>query len=751
MRRILPTLALVLMTALSLVAAIFMAVDGNLARLTGWYHFEVGMPLFSEENRNRLDDVCWMRIETLNDRMECSRDENGVWWITTPVRDRMSPVAVQAILAFTAKARMVDTLPLNNTTRASMREYGVTTSPHTITLKVPDGDGHTTIARYTLGSASPWLVDAGDGKSLLPTTYLRTDFYGRDKRIHVVSGNILSIFKSGLTALRDPHPLLFHPDSVRDISITGPGADERGELRLSRLSAESAWNILSPGLASADQDGVAVLLNKLSGLTAQRVDDKEDIPLPDMPHISVKLRGDWGDRPLEINFYEPFTPEAGEQKLCYATVADRPVVFTLPVEPRVLRKGSYSRIVGAVCSFPVLPEKALAQLKSETSVPYVGDLPVRMEKLRSLRFADLDPKDIDRVSLRSRFSSYPLRLMMIPGDSESQVEDTWMYSAEGQRYAEAENMVVRNFLRGLSGIPVVRFLEDVPPGGDMREVMRRYGLHAPDYVLSLLPHPSRPRATIFGQDLPIVRDRAPRSFYIKRYHDPESGEAMWVGMELGSNTICQLSTKLTRSFSLRSETWKKRNLFDFPISALRKLTLGFQQAPLELEYDYIGESWTGTLKGEDVTPRINPHRAEHYVRQLQKLSAMQWLENEDSDALEALRAPAFTVKLDLEITDYSDIEAITIDQAEDINTGALAGNRDMAEDLLGGSSETDEQMRDMAMAERKTHKKTLTLEIAPSDYEGEQPFFYGRIVETGELFMLSYRDAQGLAGSILDF
>ncbi len=751
MRRIIPTALLVLATALSITAAVFMAVDGNLARLTGWYHFEVGMPLFSEENRNQLDKVCWMRIETLNDRLECSRDEQGVWWITYPIRDRMSPLAVQAILAFTAKARMVDTLPLNNTTRASMREYGVTTSPHTITLKVPDSDGHTTIARYTLGSASPWLVDAGDGKSLLPTTYLRTDFYGRDKRIHVVSGNILSIFKSGLMALRDPHPLFFSPERVREISITGPGADERGELHLSRLSAESAWNIHSPGLATADQDSVSVLLNKLAGLNAQRVDDREDVPLPDMPHISVKLRGDWGDRPLEINFYKPFSPAEGEPAVCYATVGDRPVVFTLPVEPRVLRKGSYSRFIGSVCQFPVLPEQALARLKSETSVPYVGDLAVRMEKLRSLRFTDLTPKDVARVSLRSRFSPYPLRLMLIPGDIESQVEDTWMYSAEGQHYAEAESLVVRNFLRGLGGIPVVRFMEDVPPGGDMAEAMRRYGLNAPDYVLSLLLHPSQPRATLFGQDLPIVRDRAPRSFYLKRYKDPESGESMWVGMELGSNTICQLSTKLTRSFSLRSTTWKKRNLFDFPISSLRRLTLGFQQAPLELEYDYIGESWTGTLKGEDVTPRINPHRAEHYVRQLQKLCAMQWLESEDSDALEALRNPAFTVKLDLEITDYSDIEAITIDQAEDVTAQDLAGNRGLAEDLLSGSSETDQQMRDMAMAERKTHHQSLTLEIAPSDYVGEQPFFYGRIVETGELFMLSYRDAQGLAGSILDF
>ena len=30
------------------------------------------------------------------------------------------------------------------------------------------------------------------------------------------------------------------------------------------------------------------------------------------------------------------------------------------------------------------------------------------------------------------------------------------------------------------------------------------------------------------------------------------------------------------------------------------------------------------------------------------------------------------------------------------------------------------------------------------------PFFYGRLKETGELFILRYEDAQGLAGDMLD-
>ncbi len=758
MRRIIPTVLLASLAALSVTAAVFLAVDGNLARLTGWYRYEVGMPLFPKESTDQLGDVCWMRISDLHDRIECAREKDGSWWIISPFRDRMSPTAAQAIFSFTEKAKVIDTLPLNNTTRGSLREFGVESSPHTITLKVQrDEDNMSTIARYTLGSASPWLADGGDGQTLLPTTYLRTDFYGRDKRIHVVSGNILSIFKDGLSALRDPRPLLFAPDDVRGITLSGAAVQAGSgveKVELSRLSAESSWNMKVPTLTTAEQDNVASLIARLAALSAIRVEEPEEVGPLGEPELSITLTGDWGEKPLELRLYRPFLSPVDDQQLCHATVDDRTAVFTLQVEPRVLRRGSFARIVNAVCSLPVLPEKALAQLKSGVGSVYTGDLPISMEKLRSMRFSDIDPKDVGRVSLRSRYASHPLRLILIPGDSESQVGDTWMYSAAGARYIEAETDVVKRFLAGLRDIPVEDIVEDVPPGEDVQAVMQKYGLNAPDYVLSILPRPCALRAVLFGVDLPLVRDRSPRTFYIKRYHDPLTGRGQWLGMEMGTNTITRLSTRMTRTFSLLPETWKRRNIASFPISALRRLILGFQEAPLVLEYDYIGESWTGTLKGEDVTPRINPHRAEYYVRQLQKVRATQWLDREDEQAIEALRNPVFSVKLELEMTDYADVDAVTIDASSDVSEDSFSedgrARKEIVRELLSGTGELDEQMRQMALAERKTHAQSITLEIAPADNTSDQPFFYGRIAETGELFMLNFADAQGLAGSILD-
>ncbi len=742
--RILPTILLSILAAGAVTMATFLAIDGNLARITGWYRFEPGMPLFSAENMHYLNDVCWMRIQDLHDEIVCAKDEQGTWWIIKPFKDRLAPAVVESIFSFTANARLVDTLPLNNITRSNMREFGVETSPHRITLKRPDGkDSLTTVARYTLGSASPWLAEAGDGETLFPTTYLRTNFYGRDKRIHVVSGNILHIFKEGLEALRDPSPLQFEKTELREITISY--ADPaKPETRLSRISAESPWSIVSPIITGADDDNVDELVNSLLNLKAIRVEDAIEVNLTDKPVFTIKLGGIWGEKLREIRIFKSFTQEGDDQKYCHATVNDRPVVFTLQAEPRVSHTGSYARLINAVCELPVLPKKSMAQVRMANKRIAVSEIPTTLESLRSMKFTDLDIKDIAKFSLRTTRGRGAVRLVLIPGDAESKVEDTWMFATAGTRYQKAENAQVNRFLNGLSSIPVIKVVADAAPGENMTTLLSNYGLNDPDYILSVLPRPCMVRATLFGHDIPMVKDRLPRTFLLRRFADPASGRHVWYGSEIGSNSVCQLSTKFTRLLSLRAEKWKDRTLLSFPVSAVRRLTLDFQQAPLVLDYEYMGETWTGTLKGEDITPRINPHRAAFYLRQLQKLKVSQWLDSTDEDALKALQKPAFSVKLELEMTDYTDADEVVVEQAEDIST--IPG------EMLQESSEDSDAaiLRSLATMERKTHAVTRTLQIAPAAYDSDRPFFYGRVLETGQLFILPFEDAQSLAGDILD-
>lgn len=752
----LSTIFLSVLAAFMLVCAVVLTIDGNLARILGWYRFEPGRPLFSDANMERIDEVNWMRISDLHDRIECERDENGVWWIIYPFRDRMSEQAAYGILNFTAQARLVDTLPLSvSTDKERAREFGVETSPIHVTLKVPtDESHHTTVARYTLGNESPWYESVGDGQTVVRTNYLSTDFYSDDKRIHVVTGNLRSVFQNGLYALRDPKPLRFHPQQLRRLTIARPSHPGEAPLSLERSDAKAAWRITGPIRAAADQPKVDKLISSLASLTALKVDDESAVELPETPEYCIELESEGSEESPKLLIYPSFTSPSDERQLCYAKVTDRPVVFTLQARRAIKKVPAYADIITAVTSVPVLPEQEMAGLLSGSGIVYIDELPLQLDSLRSLLFTDkVDVKDISRIMLISGFSSAPLFLRQIPGNAESGVQDVWLYSAEGQREAEADPTKVKQLAIGLSSIPVERVLKDIGPGEDAGAAMRSFELDRPDYTLVMVPTPCALRATLFGQDMPLLRDRSPRTFLIKRRIDPETQRSMWVGMEEGGNKICELSTALTRQLSTRSTYWASRSLFHFPISALQHLTLSDGTATLELQYDYIGDSWSGNVNGQDVSPQINPHRSTFYLRQVQHLQVDSWLERGDPDAIKALLKPAFTVTLDLEMTDYSSAEAVVIEQADDVSSSGMpldAGtmtNKELAQEMLTEKGETDEAMRRLAMDELPVIKKTYTLEIAPSGAD----FFYGRIRETGELFILNSKIGNALlSAGLLD-
>ena len=161
----------------------------------------------------------------------------------------------------------------------------------------------------------------------------------------------------------------------------------------------------------------------------------------------------------------------------------------------------------------------------------------------------------------------------------------------------------------------------------------------------------------------------------------------------------------------------------------------------------------GTLGDEDITLRINSHRTNYYVRRLQDIRVKQWLEPTDEEALDELKNPVFSVSLDLEIIDYSGVEKIVVKQKENEEGPAPVGadnHRETVEKLLSDEDESGRIFRDIAFGDKHTEKKTITIEIAPSGMRSAKPYFYGRIRETGELFILSYDDAQSLGGSLLD-
>ncbi|MBT9450411.1 DUF4340 domain-containing protein [Akkermansia glycaniphila] len=725
--RIVRTIFLSLLAAFFVTAAVLLSIDGNLSRLTGWSHLRPGDNLFPG-GKEVFDTVSWMRIQDADDMVECEKKPNGTWWVTKPYYDRMDPAMAQAIVMFSENAKIVDSLPLNNIVRGSMREFGVESSPLHFTLKSQDKeDGRaTTRARFTLGSRVPWYVMTEDAQSkqMLPgeTVYLRTPFYGRDKRIHVVTlGEILRVFQSGMAHVRDHRPLLFHEKNVKEITIEQDGR----KLVVGLDSTGNKWSILSPLSLAADEAAVMKLIVDLQKLSADKISEPQDMPIPReakdrATKVTLAFRGK--EAPVTLSLFLPEATEANSHVTHgLATVSDRDAVFQIPLKSTTHEE------------------------KGEVKVDRVGmrDLPLTLSELRSRSFTDIVPDNVVRMSLSKEGMRYPLLLQYIPGEELGRVEAKWLYSADRKPFRDADMAQVSELLAALSHLPVAGFATDpLSESGDSSTDAARFGLNAPAYTLMVAMRPCTERARLFGRDVPLVKDKAVRTYVFRRMKHGNTG--VWYGKELGKPSVYEMSSKAMGAFSSDPLVWEHKKLLSFLTYQVKHL--GISKLPrsgearmetLDTTYDYLDESWKATKDGEDVSAKLNPHRASFYLKTLQEMNVRMWLDSEDEEALKALETPLCRITLDLEIEEAPDMVVIDAEKR--------GGPQDASDE------DVDRALRDAAMGNLPKRKESYTIELAPSSVlSGKNGYFYGRISGRKELFTLPLNTVQVLFSDLME-
>ncbi len=586
------TILLSIIALVCLAAIVVLTIDGNLSRLTGHNIFTKGERIFPY-SKAQIDDVSWMRIRVVNDRAEALRDDKGIWFLSTPWADRMDPRAAAAILQFTYSTALVDELPLNNTVKGSMREFGIETTPIELTLKNKSGKNRfSTMARYILGSTAPWILEDNEGNTN-DTTYIRTDFYGNNDNILVTSGNILPMFKEGIRQLRDHRPLLLPPAVInlpsqpKRIVIKHEGH----ELVLSRTTFGSPWKLESPLSVAAAQQTVTKLLNGLHKLTASRVYNPEETTLPEVKEseiTSITLDNFAGDPPLVLKLYPSDTPSA---KTVKATVSDRKAVFDIPIA-------------------------------SSEELPGVEDLPLRLNQLRTQTLCSISNKDIKGIAIRSK-NGFPIALRLLPQGREGSTNKApeWVYTAEDANQAPINESQLFRLMKTLLEESVYGFSTDNPT--DLSD----YGLDQPEVTVSILQSNNKLSVFIFGQ----------------------AKNESWYAMEQGTPSVYQVSPSYVASFPAESLYWKQNKLFNFSRFDLRQLSLErVGQPPLVLNYDYLDDTWQATQDGKDVTVSIDNNRANRYLSELERMKVAAWLPFTDADAAEALKTPVFRLKIVLD-------------------------------------------------------------------------------------------------------
>lgn len=615
--RILRFILLVLVTLAAIGAAVLLTIDGNLSRIIGRTAFSSGERLFPY-TKEEMNEISWMRINCGGDMAEFRRRPNGVWWGEKPWDDRMDPRAAAAILQYTYSTSIVDALPLHKIDSASLKEFGVKTTPITITLKEMSADGKrsSTVARYTLGSTAPWLVDDPENQTTDDTTYMQTDFYGRDSRILVGTGNILPLFKSGIRQLRDHRPLLIHPAMPASIEINNKG--QRIALERPSPDPRTPWKITYPLPLDTDPQMMNVLLGTLQKLTAVRVYDPEETSVPDMTDdqvTSVSIRNFTGrlagdgkslaveEKPVTLRIYPP-SDNSNLAELVKATVSDRKAVFEL------------AQTTG-----------------SNKEVPGVRNIPLDLNLLRSKQLTDIGDYKITGLSIRRSLQDYPTIVRFVQGDEKTGQQPTWMYTAEGSRYQEVNPDHLVSLLKTVKTGNVAGFASDKATD------LSVYGLDNPllTLTMSLLPKPNeKPRPPV------IV-------FFSK------GTDGSWYARQSGKPTVVMLDNEYMKNFTANALAWKKKILLSFNRYNLKEMHLERigSGGPLVLKFDRLDDSWTASKDGRDETLNINPNRANRYLDELEKMEVASWLPYTNPEAREALKKPVFRLKLVIQV--YKDV------------------------------------------------------------------------------------------------
>lgn len=661
--RILRFILLVLVTLAAIGAAVLLTIDGNLSRIIGRTAFSSGERLFPY-TKEEMNEISWMRINCGGDMAEFRRRPNGVWWGEKPWDDRMDPRAAAAILQYTYSTSIVDALPLHKIDSASLKEFGVKTTPITITLKEMSADGKrsSTVARYTLGSTAPWLVDDPENQTTDDTTYMQTDFYGRDSRILVGTGNILPLFKSGIRQLRDHRPLLIHPAMPASIEINNKG--QRIALERPSPDPRTPWKITYPLPLDTDPQMMNVLLGTLQKLTAVRVYDPEETSVPDMTDdqvTSVSIRNFTGrlagdgkslaveEKPVTLRIYPP-SDNSNLAELVKATVSDRKAVFEL------------AQTTG-----------------SNKEVPGVRNIPLDLNLLRSKQLTDIGDYKITGLSIRRSLQDYPTIVRFVQGDEKTGQQPTWMYTAEGSRYQEVNPDHLVSLLKTVKTGNVAGFASDKATD------LSVYGLDNPllTLTMSLLPKPNeKPRPPV------IV-------FFSK------GTDGSWYARQSGKPTVVMLDNEYMKNFTANALAWKKKILLSFNRYNLKEMHLERigSGGPLVLKFDRLDDSWTASKDGRDETLNINPNRANRYLDELEKMEVASWLPYTNPEAREALKKPVFRLKLVIQV--YKDV------------------SRQERQEVTGKDGVT-------FSAEPEMEEKTISMEIAPAGEAGFSRFYYGK-------------------------
>lgn len=262
-----------------------------------------------------------------------------------------------------------------------------------------------------------------------------------------------------------------------------------------------------------------------------------------------------------------------------------------------------------IFDLPARPEPGLISL---------ADLPTSVNDLRDSTLTHLNIQSLRAIAIQPATGSEIIISRTPP--------QPWMVSAEGQSF-EANEENLYSLLKAVTTSRAIGFVSDAATD------FTPWGLHRPFLTVRFLGQDNQALELRFGIDLQ-------GNYFVNR---------------LGTPTVMRVNSSLIQAIAVRPYEWRHARLWSVDrvnLVAIERKSAA--DAPLILKYTFNPEIWRAERNGKDLTPALNPQRANFMLSILEGLKVNRWLASDDAGALSALANPSLTLTVVEKTVDEED-------------------------------------------------------------------------------------------------
>jgi hypothetical protein len=246
-------------------------------------------------------------------------------------------------------------------------------------------------------------------------------------------------------------------------------------------------------------------------------------------------------------------------------------------------------------------------LKPEPGIVSLADLPLAMNDLRDPTLTRLNIASLGAIAIQPATG----REILISREAPK----PWKAVIDGvSREANEENLFA--LLKAVTTSRAIGFESDAATD------FTPWGLNRPILTLRFLSHDNQALELRFGID-------TRGGVFANR---------------LGTPTVMRVDPALLSSISVRPYEWKHSRLWSVNrVNLLAIRRVQNEGAPLDLKYQFNTEAWNASRDGVDLTPKLDPARANFMLSVLEGLKVSRWLAADDEKALAALQKPSLVL------------------------------------------------------------------------------------------------------------